>query len=111
MRTNRRGSDFTAKDAAYDKLKRDNLRLKEDQVRRQWQKFRMDKRLLETRLKVERTKRELIEAKLREMQQLMQSRKGKKALGPEALKKIQEIYGLVSKPSVPQGAEIAVAEA
>lgn len=111
MRVNRRGSDFTAHDAVYEKFKRDNLRLKKDQVRMQWQKLRLDKRLAETRLKAEQGKQELVKARLREMQQLMESRKGGKSLGPEAFEKIQEIYGLVSKPSVPKGAENAAAGA
>jgi cysteinyl-tRNA synthetase len=109
MRINRRGGEFTAQDAVYEKFKRDNLDLKKDQVRMQRQKLQLDKRLAQTRLKVEHTKHEVIKAKLREMEQLIESHRGGKNLGPEALEKIQEIYGLVSKPSVPKGVENAEA--
>ncbi len=95
MRVNRRGSDISTQDAVLEHYKRENLRLKDSQDRMRWKKLHLDRRLAESRLETEKNRQKAITAKVVEMQQLMETRKGSKELGAEALKKIQEIYGLI----------------
>lgn len=103
MRLRRRDAHISTQDAVLEQYKRDNLRIHEDQNRLREQKLRLERRLVSSRLETELNKQNAIKAKLAEMQLLMESRQGRKELGSEALKKIQEIYGLISqeKPETP----------
>lgn len=97
MRVSRRGSEFSAKDAVYEKYERENLRLKQELSKQKEQKLRLDKRIALTRWKSEQTRTELARARLLELQQMLDARKGQQHLGPETLQKIQEIYGLIGE--------------
>ncbi|MBZ5565881.1 MAG: hypothetical protein LAP13_26110 [Acidobacteriia bacterium] len=95
MRVNRRDVELTAQNAVVDHYRRQNLRIRENQNRIRMQKLRLDKQYINSRLETEKNKQDAIKAKLAEMQLLMETRNGRKELGAEALKKIQEIYGLI----------------
>lgn len=97
MRVSRRGSEFTAKDAVYEKYERENLRLKRELTKQREQKLRLDKRIALTRWKSEQTRTELARARLLELRQMLDARKEEHRLGPETLQKIQEIYGLIGE--------------
>lgn len=95
MRVNRRGSEISAKDAVFEKYERETLRLKQDLADQRRQKLRLETRIATTRWKGEQTKIELTKAKLAEMEHILAAREGKDHLGPDVLRKIQEIYGLI----------------
>lgn len=95
MRVSRHGSEFTTKDAMYEKYERENLRLKQELTKQKEQKLHLDRRIALTRWRSEQARMELARARLRELQQMLDARKDQHHLGPETLQKIQEIYGLI----------------
>ena len=90
MGLERAGSRFTVKDAARHFLARGSLGLKK-------RNLEAALRLAEERIKTEIVKRERVEQRAREVAQAIEKEGQGRDLGPETLRKIQEIYGLVGQ--------------
>ncbi len=78
------------------KHQQENVRLREDAFNLKVEKLEMDKKLLETRLKVESMKHEMLAQKFQSLKEAAERASVGDALSPEILKQIHEIYGLVS---------------
>jgi len=90
MGLERAGSRFTVKDAARHFLARGSLGLKK-------RNLEAALRLAEERIKTEIVKRERVEQRAREVAQAIEKEGQGRDLGPETLRKIQEIYGLIGQ--------------
>ena len=88
MGLERAGTRFTVKDAARHFLTRGSLDLK-------GRNLEAALRLAEERMKTEIVKREQLQQRVREVAQAIEKEGQARELGPETLRKIQEIYGLV----------------
>jgi hypothetical protein len=78
------------------KHQQENVRLREDAFNLKVEKLEMDKKLLETRLKMESMKHEMLAQKFQSLKEAAERASAGDALSPEILKQIHEIYGLVS---------------
>lgn len=76
-----------------------NLKLKKKALVLRTEKLEMDKRVLAARLTAEESKQELVRARLAHLQQALEKSGEDHALGPEVMRQIQEIYGIVSVPA------------
>jgi hypothetical protein len=90
MGLERAGTRFTVKDAARHFLTRGSLDLKS-------RNLEAALRLAEERIKTEIVKREQLKQRVREVAQAIEKEGQGRELGPETLRKIQEIYGLVGQ--------------
>jgi len=90
MGLERAGTRFTVKDAARHFLTRGSLDLK-------GRNLEAALRLAEERMKTEIVKREQLQQRVREVAQAIEKEGQARELGPETLRKIQEIYGLVGQ--------------
>jgi hypothetical protein len=96
----RKGAELTLRDAMRARLERENLMLKQDLLRLKLAREEEDQRLRRTKMHSELIKWQAAKIKLQQLRrQLMQEGKTK-VLGPEAMEKIQEIYGLLRIPVV-----------
>lgn len=75
-----------------------NLKLKKKTLDLRTEKLALDKRVLSARLAAEEAKQELVKAKLNHLRQAVEKKGDGKALGPEIIRQIHEIYGIVSVP-------------
>lgn len=76
-----------------------NLKLKRKALDLRTEKLDLDKRVLTARLAAEEAKQELVRAKLNHLRQAVEKRGESKSLGPEIIRQIHEIYGIVSVPT------------
>jgi len=88
MGLERAGTRFTVKDAARHFLARGSLGLRK-------RNLEAALRLAEERMKTEVVKREQLQQRVREVAQAIEKEGQGRELGPETLRKIQEIYGLI----------------
>ncbi len=96
----RKGAELTLRDALRARLERENLLLKQDLLRMKLAREEEDQRLRRTKMYAELIKWQAAKLKIQQLRrQLMQEGKTK-MLGPEAMEKIQEIYGLLRIPVV-----------
>ncbi|MGH9397179.1 MAG: hypothetical protein ACRD18_10065 [Terriglobia bacterium] len=99
MGVNRRSVSSSLQQAIRVKDQHANQSLKEEASRLRIEKFAMDKKVLAARLRAEETKQELIRTKLSHLQQALERNGEDKILGPEIIRQIHEIYGIVSVPN------------
>lgn len=98
----RPGGELSLKDAELIRLRREKLQLEKQLLVLRTRKVSADIHFRRAQLRIQRQKLKLIEDKTREfMEQVRAARGEKQDLGPEALRKIQEIYGIVSIPNIP----------
>jgi hypothetical protein len=98
----RKGAELTLRDSMRARLERENLLLKQDLLRLKVAREAEDQRLRRTKMYAELIKWQAARIKLQQLRrQLLQEGKTK-VLGPEAMEKIQEIYGLLRIPVVPR---------
>ena len=96
----RKSTQLTSRETIHIWLQRENLRLKRELLRLKVAREAEDQRLRRTKLRSEMIKWKYARIKLQQLRrQLIQEGKTK-LLGPEAMEKIQEIYGLLRIPVV-----------
>jgi hypothetical protein len=100
QRLSRRGADFSVKDSVRARLECENLTLKRSLAQLKIDRELEDRRLRKTKLHSELIKWQLARVKLQQLRRDLMREKKTKGLGPEALEKIQEIYGLLRIPVV-----------
>jgi len=102
MRLYRKDAEITPKDAERARLQRENLRLRQ---RILWMKERSERdkhSWNQVRVRHEQAKLEKLRGEMRELRQSLKESLQTHKLSPEALRKIQEIYGLITEPFVPK---------
>ena len=100
-----KSSEFTRRDAERARLHRENLHLKQQLLRLQVQKAEQDRNLNRARIRSELAKYQVAKIRIRQLYRALQETSNTRGLGPEAMQKIQEIYGIVTQPFVPKDAE------
>jgi hypothetical protein len=105
----RKDTSMSLRDAVRSTLERRNILLKRDLLRMRIAREEEEKRFRKTRLHAEILKLRLTRTKLGQLQREIQKQGKNPTLGPEAMEKIQEIYGLLQIPVVPRDVE-AVAD-
>lgn len=101
----RKDGGMSLRDAVRSMLERRNLKLRHQLLEMQIAREEQEKRFRKTRLAAEIAKLQLTKGKLRQLQLLLKKQETGGSLGPEAMEKIQEIYGLLRIPVVPRDVE------
>jgi len=101
----RKDAGMSLRDAVRGTLERRNIMLKRDLLRMRIAREEEEKRFRKTRLHAELLKLQLTKTKLGQLQKEMKAQGKNKTLGPEAMEKIQEIYGLLRIPVIPRDVE------
>jgi hypothetical protein len=96
-----RAGSLGVKDAVRGRLERENLALRNQFQRLQNRKVNQDIRIREARMRLDRERFRLVKKRTTDLHRRIESGEKAERLGPEAIQKIQEIYGLLSLPSVP----------
>jgi hypothetical protein len=97
---NRRGAQMTLRDFIRARLERENLMLKQDLLRLKVAREAEDQRLRRTKFQAELIKWQHAKIKLGQLRRQLTEEGKNKLLGPEAMEKIKEIYGLLRIPVV-----------
>lgn len=97
----RKGAELRLKDVESARLGKENLRLRNRVLRLRERKLNQDREYHRVRTDVMRKKLQLLRHKIRQLQSTMATESKANKLGPETLQKIQEIYGIVTLPTVP----------
>jgi hypothetical protein len=103
----RKDGGISLKDAVKATLERRNILLKRDLLRMRIAREVEDKRFRKTRLHAEILKMRLTREKLLQLQRELRKPENSSTLGPVAMEKIQEIYGLLQIPVIPRDVEVA----
>ena len=101
----RKDGGMSLRDAVKGTLERRNILLKRDLLRMRIAREVEEKRFRKTRLHAELLKLQLTKTKLGQLQREMKKQGKNPTLGPEAMEKIQEIYGLLRIPVIPRDVE------
>jgi len=101
----RKDGGMSLRDAVRGTLERRNIMLRRDLLRMRIAREEEEKRFRKTRLHAELLKLQLTRTKLGQLQRDLKAQGKNKTLGPEAMEKIQEIYGLLRIPVVPRDVE------
>ena len=101
----RKDAGITLKDAVKGTLERRNILLKRDLLRMRLAREEEDKRFRKTRLHAEILKMRLMRTKIAQLQRELKRQGPNAVLGPGAMEKIQEIYGLLQIPVIPRDVE------
>jgi hypothetical protein len=101
----RKDGGISLKDAVKATLERRNILLKRDLLRMRIAREEEDKRFRKTRLHAEFLKLRLTRGKLVQLQRELKKPENSSTLGPVAMEKIQEIYGLLQIPVIPRDVE------
>lgn len=96
MGVSRRTASLSMQQAIRVRDQQANERLKRQAFQLRLKKFALDQEVLAARLRAEQNKQELVRAKLSHLQRSLERSGKNKALGPEVIRQIHEIYGLVS---------------
>ena len=96
----RKGAEMTLRDYIRARLERENLMLKQDLLRLKVAREAEDQRLRRTKMHSELIKWQHAKIKLQQLRRQLVQEGKTKLLGPEAMEKIQEIYGLLRIPVV-----------
>ena len=70
------------------------------------QALRMKQRMHNEKVRTERVQRRVMKRKLEDLTRTLKQESGGRALGPETLERIREIYGLFAKPVGPPGSAV-----
>ncbi len=101
----RNGSEPTLKDAERARLQRENMGLKQHVLRLQEARELKERDLLRARTAVEKAKERKLRQEVRALHDSVTRPGADRQLPPEAIRKIEEIYGLVeNRPPVTAGA-------
>ncbi|MDE3178920.1 MAG: hypothetical protein KGM47_04590 [Acidobacteriota bacterium] len=98
MGLSRRGASAGVQHAIRIKEQEANQKLREKTAKLRIEKFDLDRKVLAARLRAEETKQELIRTKLSHLAQSLEKSGESRKLGPEVIRQIHEIYGIVSVP-------------
>lgn len=98
----RKESTLNLSDAERRRLERQNLRLREQVLELKKRDSEQEAELLRARIDVEHGKRQLLEAKVLDLHQTLDGSSKDDKLGPEVIRKIHEIYGIVTGPRIPE---------
>ena len=101
----RKDGGISLRDAVKATLERRNILLKRDLLRMRIAREVEDKRFRKTRLHAEILKMRLTREKLLQLQRELKKPENSSTLGPVAMEKIQEIYGLLQIPVIPRDVE------
>ncbi len=96
----RKGAELTLRDSMRARLERENLMLKQDLLRLKHARELEDQRLRRTKLYGDLIKWQHAKIKLGQLRRQLKQEGKAQQLGPEAMEKIQEIYGLLRIPVV-----------
>jgi hypothetical protein len=99
QRLNRKTSELDLKDVFRLRAERENISLKRRILRMQARKAAQDQQIAQVHIRNELAKWRIARIRITELQRTLQSGGKQANLGPEAMQKIQEIYGLVISPS------------
>ncbi len=102
----RNGREMTMKDAVKVLLERRNIRLKGRLMEMRIKREEEEKRFRKTRLHAEILKLRLARGRLVQLERELKKPENQSTLGPVALEKIQEIYGLLQIPVIPRDVEV-----
>jgi len=103
----RNGREMTMKDAVKVLLERRNIRLKGRLMEMRIKREEEEKRFRKTRLHAEILKLRLTRGRLVQLERELKKPENRSSLGPVALEKIQEIYGLLQMPVIPRDIEVS----
>lgn len=92
---------LTLKDALRARLERENLSLKNQEMRLKVRKDVQEMKIRRVQEQLLRKKLDLITGEVKEMHARIEKHENPEKLGPEAIQKIQEIYGIVTLPNIP----------
>ncbi|MCL5671578.1 MAG: hypothetical protein M1423_09850 [Acidobacteria bacterium] len=101
----RKGAAMTLRECIHARLERENLMLKQDLLRMKVAREAEDQRLRRTKFHSELIKWQAAKVKLQQLRRQLMLEGKNKMLGPEAMEKIQEIYGLLRIPVVARDPE------
>jgi len=102
----RNGREMTMKDAVKALLERRNIKLKGRLMEMRIRREEEEKRFRKTRLHAEILKLRLTRGRLVQLERELKKPENRSTLGPVALEKIQEIYGLLQIPVIPRDVEV-----
>jgi hypothetical protein len=105
QRLERKDGGLTLRDAIRGTLERRNIQLRRKLLNMQIEREIEERKFRRTRLHAEIAKLQLTRTKLAQLQEELKRQKGGATLGPAAMEKIQEIYGLLQIPVVPRDVE------
>jgi len=105
QRLERKDGGLTLRDAIRGTLERRNIQLRRKLLNMQIEREIEERKFRRTRLHAEIAKLQLTRIKLAQLQEELKRQKGGATLGPAAMEKIQEIYGLLQIPVVPRDVE------
>ena len=98
----RKEAGFSLRDAVRATLERRNILLNRDLLKMRIARELEEKRFRKTRLRAELMKLQMTKTKLGQLQREIKQQGNNATLGPAAMEKIQEIYGLLQIPVVPR---------
>ncbi len=101
----RKDAGMSLRDAVRSTLERRNLMLRRDLLRMKIAREEEEKRFRKTRLAAEVAKLDLTREKIHQLREMLKRQGKSNTLGPEAMEKIQEIYGLLRIPVIPRDVE------
>jgi hypothetical protein len=97
----RRGGELNLKDAVSLRLQREQIGLRNQLLRLRAKKQAQDMKINETNHQLMRSKLKLIRLQLEGMNKEIEAGGNAAELGPQAIQKIQEIYGIATLPNIP----------
>ena len=97
---NRKGAQLTTRETIHVFLERENLKLRRELLRMKVARECEDQRLRRAKLRAEMIKWQYARIKIQQLRRQLMLEGKTKLLGPEAMEKIQEIYGLLRIPVV-----------
>ena len=106
----RDGREMTVKDAVKVLLERRNSKLKHELLQMKMRREKEEQRFRKTRRHAEFMKLQLARVRLAQLQRELKKSENRSTLGPVALEKIQEIYGLLQIPVIPRDVEVVYEE-
>jgi hypothetical protein len=96
MGLRRRTAGSEMQHAVRAKEQQENLRLKEEAFQLKSEKSLLDRKMLQAKLKSERAKLQLATERLKQLQETLNRDRGDVIAGPDLIKRIQEVYGIIS---------------
>lgn len=98
----RKGSQMTVRETLQASMMRENLQLKRRLAHIKVQRDSEDERYRRTKHQAEMAKLHFLKLKIQQLRRLLLQEGKDKVLGPEAMEKIQEIYGVLRLPVAPR---------
>jgi hypothetical protein len=102
MQLHRDTADVTPREADNARLARENLKLKQQVLLLRRQNLMQERAYKRARTRFIQLKVQKLKGELYQLQRALKAAGAQRWLGPEAFQRIQEIYGLISEPFVPE---------